>query len=183
MPIVALLGILAFGSGSADPEGENGGVVPVDGFSSTETAPATPTDGPPTHTPVPTDLPTPVTSADCPGLEMINFSTSGDQVSWSIGNFSGGVARIANVRFSYPGDNPPLEVSLGNRVWLNQLEMAALVQEGNSAISEDSQATIPPEKVRLIIIKHKFGPLDGDGYELQLLFEANGGQCLLVTGY
>ena len=183
VPIVALLAVLAFRSSAADQGDDGNGVVPVEGFSLTETPEATPTDAPPTSTPEPTLVPTPVEYADCPGLRMIGFTREGNQVSWSIENSTGFDARITNIGFTWLGDNLPQEVALGGGVWLDEDEIAGLIDATNPEISEDPRATIPDDKIRSLNIKHLFGPLDDGRYELELLFETGAAQCLLQTEY
>jgi len=183
VPIVALLAILAFRSSAAD-QGDNGnGVVPVEGFSLTETPSIAPTEAPPTATPEPTLIPTPVEIAACPGLRMIGFSRKGNQVSWSIENSTGSPARITNVGFTWLGDNVPQEVGLGGGVWLDESEIAGLIDATNPEISDDPRATIPDDTIRSLNIKHLFGPLDDGRYALELLFELGATQCLLQTEY
>ena len=114
---------------------------------------------------------------------MINFASTGNQASWSIDNNSGTEARIANIGFAWPGDNAPQEVSLADGVWLNESEMATMLQEANPSIGEDPRATIPDGNIRTISIKHLFGPLHTEPYELQLAFDLAGGVCLLTTDY
>ncbi len=180
VPIVALLAFLAFRPSAAD-QGDNGnGVVPVEGFSLTET---TPTEAPPTVTPEPTLVPTPVEIAECPGLRMIGFSREGDEVSWSIENSSGSQARITNIGFTWLGDNIPQEVGLGGGVWLDESEIGGLIDATNPQISDDPRATIPDDTIRSLNIKHLFGPLDDGRYALELLFEMGATQCLLQTEY
>ncbi|MFQ5943378.1 MAG: serine/threonine protein kinase [Anaerolineales bacterium] len=183
VPIVALLAILAIGSSNAD-EGINGnGVLPVEGFSLTKTPPATPTEVTPSDTPEPTAIPTPVEVAQCPGLRMIGFSRAGNHVSWSIENSTGSQARIANVGFTWLEDNVPREVRLGGGVWLDEDEIASLIDATNPEVSDDPRATIPDDTIRNLNIKHLFGPLDDGRYGLELLFELGGSQCLLQTEY
>jgi serine/threonine-protein kinase len=183
IPIVALLAILAFRSSAADESDNGNGVVPVEGFSLTETPPIPPTDAPPTVAPEPTALPTPVEIAECPGLRMLGFSRQGNQVSWSIENSTGSEARITNVGFTWLGDNVPREVRLGGGVWLDEDEIASLIDATNPEISDDPRATIPDDTIRSLSIKHLFGPLDDGRYALELLFELGAGQCLLQTEY
>ena len=183
IPIVALLAILVFRPSAAD-ETENGnGLVPVEGFSLTETPPATPIDAPPTVKPEPTALPTPVEFSECPGLRMIGFSKQGNHVSWSIENSTGSQARITSIGFTWLEDNIPREVRLGGGVWLDEDEIASLIDATNPEISEDPRATIPDDTIRSLSIKHLFGPLDDGRYGLDLLFEMGASQCLLQTEY
>ena len=183
VPIVALLAVLVFRSSAADQGEEGNGVVPVEGFSLTKTPEVTPTDAPPTSTPKPTLVPTPVEYAGCPGLRMIGFKSTANQVSWSIENSMGSEARITNIGFTWLGDNMPQEVGLAGGVWLDEDEIAGLIDATNPEISEDPRATIPDDTVRNLSIKHLFGPLDDGTYALELLFETATTQCLLQTEY
>ncbi len=183
VPIVALLAILVFRPSAADESDNGNGLVPVEGFSLTETPPITPTDAPPTAKPEPTSIPTPVEIADCPGLRMLGFSRQGNHVSWSIENSTGSEARITNVGFTWLGDNVPREVRLGGGVWLDEDEIASLIDATNPEISDDPGATIPDDTIRSLSIKHLFGPLDDGRYALDLLFELGASQCLLQTEY
>ncbi|MCH8339143.1 MAG: serine/threonine protein kinase [Chloroflexi bacterium] len=183
VPIVAMLAILVFRSSAADQGDRGNGLVPVEGFSLTATLPVTPTEAPPTATPEPTAIPTPVEAADCPGLRMIGFSRQGNQVSWSIENSSGSQARITTIGFTWRGDNVPQEVGLGGGVWLDEGEIAGLIDATNAQISDDPRATIPDDTIRSFNIKHLFGPLDDGRYALELLFEVGTGRCLLQTEY
>ncbi len=183
VPIVALLAILAFRSSAADQPESGNGLVPVEGFSLTATLPVAPTEAPPTVPPEPTLIPTPVEIADCPGLRMIGFTRQGNQVSWSIENSSGSQARIANIGFTWLGDNVPQEVGLGGGVWLDEGEISGLIDATNAEISDDPRATIPDDTIRSFNIKHLFGPLDDGRYALELLFEVGAAQCLLQTEY
>jgi serine/threonine protein kinase len=183
VPIVALLAILAFRSSPAGQEDNGNGVVPVEGFSLTETPPVTPTAAPPTATLEPTSIPTPVEIAECPGLRLIGFSRQGNHVSWSIENSTGSQARIANVGFTWLGDNVPREVRLGGGVWLDKDEIASLIDATNPEVADDPSATIPDDTIRSLNIKHLFGPLDDGRYALELLFELGAKQCLLQTEY
>ncbi|MCZ6529537.1 MAG: serine/threonine-protein kinase [Chloroflexi bacterium] len=183
VPIVALLIFLAFRPSAAD-QGDNGnGVVPVEGFSLTKTPPVAPTAPPPTLTPEPTLIPTPVENAECQGLRMIGFSRKGNQVSWSIENSTGSQARIANIGFTWLGDNIPQHVRLGGGVWLDEREIASLIDATNPEISDDPRATIPNDTIRSLNIKHLFGPLDDGRYALELLFDLGATKCLLQTEY
>ena len=183
VPIVALLAILAFRSSAADQADNGNGVVPVEGFSLTETPPVTPTASPPTITPEPTLIPTPVEVVGCPGLRMIGFSKRGNQVSWSIENSTGSQVRIANVGFKWPGDNVPKEVQLAGEIWLGQSEIAGLIDTTDPEIPDHPGATIPSDRTRSLNIKHSFAPLNDGPYTLELLFELGANQCLLQTEY
>ena len=183
VPIVALLAILVFRPSAAD-ESENGnGVVPVGGLSLTETPLIPPTDAPPTAIPEPTALPTPVEFSECPGLRMIGFSKQGNHVSWSVENSTGEQARIKSIGFTWVEDNVPREVRLGGGVWLDEDEIASLIDATNPEISDDPRATIPDDTIRSLNIKHRFGPLNDGRYALDLLFELGANQCLLQTEY
>jgi serine/threonine protein kinase len=183
VPIVALLAILAFRSSAANQADNGNGVVPVEGFSLTEAPRETPTVAPPTATAEPTSIPTPVEIVECPGLRMIGFSRQGNQVSWSIENSTGSQARIANIGFTWLGDNVPQEVGLGGGVWLDEDEIAGLIDATNPEISDDPRASIPDDTIRSLNIKHLFGPLDDGRYALELLFDLDSAQCLLQTEY
>ena len=183
IPVVALLAILVFRPSAADETGNGNGLVPVEGFSLTETPPAAPTDAPPTVAPEPTALPTPVEIAECPGLRMIGFSRKSNQVSWSIENSTGSPARITSIGFTWLGDNVPQHVRLGGGVWLNEDEIASLIDATNPEVPDDPRATIPDDTIRSLSIKHLFGPLDDGRYGLDLLFELGANQCLLQTEY
>jgi len=181
VPVVALLAILVFRPSAADESNNGNGLVPVEGFNLTETV--TPTDTPPTITPEPTLIPTPVEVTECPGLRMIGFSRQGNQVSWSIENSTGSQARITKIGFTWLNDNVPQEVGLGGGVWLDEGEIADLFEATNAEIGDDPRATIPDDTIRSLSIKHLFGPLDDGRYGLELLFEAGATQCLLQTEY
>lgn len=114
---------------------------------------------------------------------MIGFSRKGNQVSWSIENSTGSQARIANIGFTWLGDNIPQHVRLGGGVWLDEREIASLIDATNPEISDDPRATIPNDTIRSLNIKHLFGPLDDGRYALELLFDLGATQCLLQTEY
>jgi hypothetical protein len=80
-------------------------------------------------------------------------------------------------------DNVPREVRLGGGVWLNEDEIASLIDATNPEISDDPRATIPDDTIRSLNIKHLFGPLNDGRYALDLLFELGANQCLLQTEY
>ena len=124
-------------------------------------------DGTTTPEPSPTAVPTPITSAQCPGLALHALQVEGDSVSWLIDNGTDETVHLTRLEvLDWPLANGRLlEAWLGEEPLL-----AGEPLPGESlAFREGAQARILPDqalKLRLVS-EYAAGP---SGYELQLEF-------------
>jgi len=179
VPIVALLAVIAIRAGAA-----NGGdqVEPTDSLPAGQATRPPVATALPTATLQPTLMPTPVTAVACPDLRLIGFAKQGNEVSWTIDNGTGAAVQLSNVGFQFPEDNPPEQVSLDSKVWLNPNDIRSMLQDQNPQIPFDDRLLIGDGDIRRLGIRFKWGDQPGS-YELGLDFETNSGNCVLETGW
>ncbi|MCJ7511944.1 MAG: serine/threonine protein kinase, partial [Anaerolineales bacterium] len=103
---------------------------------------ASPTSG------LPTPTATPVTSASCPGVTMLPFTRSGQEVSWPIDNGGTVPIRLSHFVPSFPSENPLQAVWLGGELlWEPPAEgpypeTGELPGDARSAIDAGTVATL-----------------------------------------
>ncbi len=178
LPVVILLGVLAFNSGAGETRPEIGPVVTLASIG-TATA-AVETQEPPTTTPIPATA-TPVTSQACEGLELLGFKVNGDQASWLISNATGAEAQILNLGFGWPANNPAESVLVGGNEWLSEADIVAFMESDEPEIHQDASTTIPAGATRSFALVYSWQIEEQGQYFLDLAFSSGAAQCVLHT--
>lgn len=93
-------------------------------------------------TPAPTAAPTPVESATCPGLRLIGPERTGDIVTWTIDNGTGGELFLTNSPIAWRDDNPLLEMRMGGDRVLPPVDQA-ISDMSAFTLPLDERTTIP----------------------------------------
>jgi predicted Ser/Thr protein kinase len=122
---------------------------------------------------------TPVVSADCPGLRLINFSRRGTDVIWRIDNGYSSAVRIVGYEFSLPDDNPLLGIYLGGEpLW--EMPPEATPSAEASVTVPAGRTTVETGALPEFRLRYRWGDNTPSVYALTLLFE-NG--CTLGTSW
>ena len=130
----------------------------------------------------PTAVPPPprataVTSPSCPGVTMLPFTRSGQEVSWPIDNAGSSAIQLTSLEPSFPEGNELQQVWLrGEILWERPVE-GPEPESGN--LPADSRSIIDPGTVATLRLVYQWSD-EQPGYSLQLGFDTG---CVLSTSW
>ncbi len=168
--LAAIVGLAAIAAAlllpGTEPPTTSGDAPPSEATAAAVSGPAippTPTSGPPSPTA------TPVTSASCPGVTMLGFSHSGQDVSWSIDNGGAMPIRLTSFVPVFPEENPLQAVWLGGQLLWKAPTEGPYPETGE--LPDDARAVIETGQVVTLRLVFQW-PDSQPGYKLDLAFDS-----------
>ncbi len=120
---------------------------------------------------------TPVTSASCPGVTMLSFNRTGQEVSWPIDNGGTTAIQLTSLEPSFPPENELQAIWLGRELLWERPAEGPESQTGD--LPSDARTVVEPGTVATLRLVFQWSD-DQSGYGLKLGFD-NG--CALSTSW